>query len=137
MFKNYYYLIGVSQSATEDEIRVAIEGLEGKRSASLLYEIKMILLTKCLRELCDIEYTSYCSCDDNNKKNYEIQNDILKTELERLHAEQNISAKMAIGSFVEEENKRQSVKRSLLYIVITWVILSFVKCAADVYYRTM
>ena len=46
MFKNYYYLIGVPQKATENDIKVAIENLEGKRSASLLYEIKMILLNR-------------------------------------------------------------------------------------------
>ena len=136
MFKNYYYLIGVPQKATENDIKVAIESLEGKRSASLLYEIKMILLTKQLRELYDLEYSSFCSCDEVNKKNYEIQNELLKKELERLYAEQNISAEMANDSFVKEEKKRRFIKKSLLYIVIAWIILSLVTCAANAFYRT-
>lgn len=136
MFKNYYYLIGVPQKASENDIKIAIEGLEGKRSASLLYEIKMVLLTKQLRELYDIEYSSYCSCDEVNKKNYKIQNEVLLKELERLYAEQNINSEMANDSFVKEEEKRRSIKRSLLYIVIVWIILSLVTCAANAFYRT-
>lgn len=136
MFKNYYYLIGVPQKATENDIKIAIEGLEGKRSASLLFEIKMVLLTKQLRELYDLEYSSYCSCDEINKKNYKIQNEVLQKELERLYAEQAISTEMANDSFVKEEKKRQSIKRILLYIVIGWIILSLATCAANAFYKT-
>ena len=96
----------------------------------------MVLLTKSLRELYDLEYTSYCSCDDINKKNYEIQNESLKKELERLYAEQNISAEIANDRIVKEEKKRQLIKKSLLYFVTIWTILSLVKCAANAFFRT-
>ena len=128
MFKNYYYLLGISNNSSEDEIKEVIRSLEGKRSESLLYEIKTVLLNKELRKLYDSEYELYSASDD--KQNYVITNEELKNELARVNAEIELGSEMEVNKIVEKEKKRRAIIRSLIYIVLSFIFFSIVKCTA-------
>ena len=134
MFKNYYYLLGISPKSTEDEISAALESLKGKRSQSLLEEIRMILLNKKLRELYDSEFGLYSSLED--KKGYTIKNVELERELEKIRVYQESKAELSNKEFYKEEEKRNSFKRNIKWLIIGTIVLSLIKCTANFLYRS-
>ena len=135
MFKNYYYLLGISPKSTEDEINAALERLKGKRSQSLLEEIRMILLNKGLRGLYDSEFELYSNSADKN--DYIIKNAELERELEKIRAYQENKAELSNQEFFKEEEKRNSFKRSIRLHIIGIIVLSLVKCAASCFNRSL
>ena len=111
MFKNYYYLLGISPKSTEDEINAALERLKGKRSQSLLEEIRMILLNKGLRGLYDSEFELYSNSADKN--DYIIKNAELERELEKIRAYQENKAKLSNQDFLRKKKKEIQLKEAL------------------------
>lgn len=134
MFKNYYYLLGISPKSTEDEINAALETLQGKRSQSLLEEIRMILLNKSLRELYDSEFELYSNSNDKNE--YIIKNADLERELKKIRVYQENKAELSNKEFYAEEEKRNSFKKSIKWFIIGTIVLSLIKCTASILYRS-
>lgn len=134
MFKNYYYLLGISPKSTEDEINAALETLQGKRSQSLLEEIRMILLNKSLRELYDSEFELYSNSNDKNE--YIIKNADLERELKKIRVYQENKAELSNKEFYAEEEKRNSFKKSIKWFIIGIIVLSLIKCTASILYRS-
>lgn len=129
LFKNYYYLLSVSNEASEEDIKTAIDKLEGKRSKALLYEIKMVLLNKELKKLYDIEYEMYSKSDA--KKDYIIQNDELKNFLESIRQQEEVSVHFETEKLVKETKKSERYKKLLLWIIIAITLFLIKKCVID------
>ena len=129
LFKNYYYLLSVSNEASEEDIKTAIDKLEGKRSKALLYEIKMVLLNKELKKLYDIEYEMYSKSDA--KKDYIIQNDELKNFLESIRQHEEVSVHFTTEKIVKEAEKSERYKKLLLGIIIAITLFLIKKCVID------
>ena len=129
LFKNYYYLLSVSNEASEEDIKTAIDKLEGKRSKALLYEIKMVLLNKELKKLYDIEYEMYSKSDA--KKDYIIQNDELKNFLESIRQQEEVSVHFTTEKIVKEAEKSERYKKLLLGIIIAITLFLIKKCVID------
>lgn len=128
-FKNYYYLIGISNDASEEEIKTAIDKLEGKRSKALLYEIRMVLLNKELRKVYDIEYEMYSKSDA--KQDYIIKNDELKNFLESIRQQEEVSVHFTTEKIVKEAEKNERYKKLLLGIIIAITLFLIKKCVID------
>ena len=107
VFKDYYYLLGVQKNASEDDIKSALEKLEGKRSPILLYEIKMILLNKELKVLYDQEYKLYSEAA--SKQNYEIQNHELRKFLEDTKVQEDVSVNIVTDKIIEAEERKSKI----------------------------
>lgn len=128
-FKNYYYLIGISNDASEEEIKTAIEKLEGKRSKALLYEIKMVLLNKELKKLYDLEYELYSKSDA--KQDYVIQNDELKNYLESIRQQEEVSVHFTTDKIVKEAKKSDRYKKLLMVMIFALALFLIKKCAIN------
>jgi DnaJ-class molecular chaperone len=129
IFKDYYYLLGVQTNASEDDIKSALEKLEGKRSQLLLYEIKMILLNKELRVLYDNEYKLYSEAV--SKENYEIQNCDLRKFLEDTKSQEEISVNFVTNEIFEEEENSSKFKKSIIWAIIGILLLCLSKCVVN------
>ena len=129
IFKDYYYLLGVQTNASEDDIKSALEKLEGKRSPLLLYEIKMILLNKELRVLYDNEYKLYSEAV--SKENYEIQNCDLRKFLEDTKSQEEISVNFVTNEIFEEEENSSKFKKSIIWAIIGILLLCLSKCVVN------
>ena len=129
IFKDYYYLLGVQTNASEDDIKSALEKLEGKRSPLLLYEIKMILLNKELRVLYDNEYKLYSEAV--SKDNYEIQNCDLRKFLEDTKSQEEISVNFVTNEIFEEEENSSKFKKSIIWAIIGILLLCLSKCVVN------
>ena len=129
VFKDYYYLLGVQKNASEDDIKSALEKLEGKRSPILLYEIKMILLNKELRVLYDNEYKLYSEAV--SKENYEIQNCDLRKFLEDTKSQEEISVNFVTNEIFEEEENSSKFKKSIIWAIIGILLLCLSKCVVN------
>lgn len=129
IFKDYYYLLGVQTNASEDDIKSALEKLEGKRSPLLLYEIKMILLNKELRVLYDNEYKLYSVAA--SKENYEIQNCDLRKFLEDTKSQEEISVNFVTDEIIEEEENSSKLKKSIIWAIIGILLLCLSKCVVN------
>ncbi len=129
VFKDYYYLLGVQKNASEDDIKSALEKLEGKRSPILLYEIKMILLNKELRVLYDNEYILYSVA--SSKENYEIQNCDLRKFLEDTKSHEEISVNFVTDEVFEEKENSSKFKKSIIWAIIGILLLCLSKCVVN------
>lgn len=134
MFKNYYYLLGIPAESSDDEIRAAIERLQGKRSKSLLEEARMILLNKRLRELYDSEFEQYSISE--NKSEYIVKNVDLEKELKKIEVYQERNAELSNKDIYAREEKSNSFRRSIKWFVIGTIVLSLIKCTASCLYRS-
>lgn len=129
VFKDYYYLLGVQKNASEDDIKSALEKLEGKRSPLLLYEIKMILLNKELRVLYDNEYILYSVAP--SKENYVIQNCDLRKFLEDTKSQEEISVNFVTDEIFEEKENSSKYKKSIIWAIIGILLLCLSKCVVN------
>lgn len=129
LFKNYYYLIGISNDASEEEIKTAIDKLEGKRSKALLHEIRMVLLNKELKKLYDIEYEMYSKSDA--KQDYIIKNEELNNFLESIKQQEEVSVHFETEKLVKETKKSERYKKLLLWIIIAITLFLIKKCVID------
>lgn len=129
-FKNYYYLLGIPKDASEEEIRSAIDELEGKRSKTLLYEIKMVLLNKELKCLYDKEYDLYSKSD--TKHGYTIKDSELIKFYETTSLQEEIGTNFDTAEIVDGIDKSSRFKRTIIWTIIGLVSLCVIKCASGI-----
>lgn len=129
-FKNYYYLLGVSREATEADIKSALAALEGKRSQSLLYEIRMIMLNNELKKLYDEEFDLFCA--SGNKPDFEISNEELINFLRSTYTQEQISIDSTVNSLLEEDKRKERLKKILIYFVILLLFFCILKVIVQI-----
>ena len=124
-FKNYYYIIGISADATDEEISTALREHQGKRSLSLLDEIRMVLQNKELKAMYDKEYKLYENSE--SKQDYVISNPVLERELKKIEA--YVSNKATESIATTEEPKKSS--NTWLWILVFIVVSLLGKCMSS------
>ena len=123
MFTNYYKLMNISPTATEEEVKAALE--QCSLSGTLVEEMKMVLLNKSLKKLYDEELKLYEIAE--SKHNYEISNITLEREIKKVKA--YISNKSRESVTIEEEPKKNS--NAWLWIIVFIVISCLGKCISS------
>ena len=127
MFKDYYKLLGISSTATDGEIKIALE--QSTLSNYMVEEMKMVLQNKSLKNLYDEELHLYNASEEKN--NYVVCNVILERELKKIKA--YISNKTHESVTVGEKPTKNKQKYTWLWVVIGFVILCLAKCASSYY----
>lgn len=122
MFTNYYKLLDISQTATDEEINTALK--QSTLSNTLVEEIRMVLQNKSLKTIYDEEMELYQASE--SKQNYEISNTTLEREIKKIKA--YISNKGKSITY-EEEPKKKSY--TWLWIIAFIVISCLVKCISS------
>ena len=122
MFTNYYKLMNISPTATEEEINATLE--QSTLSSALVEEMKMVLQNKSLKALYDEEVKQYEV--SQSKQNYEISNTTLDREIKKVRA--YISNKARESVTVEEGPKKSNV---WLWIIVFIVISCLGKCISS------
>lgn len=123
MFTNYYKLLNVSSTATDEEIREALG--QSTLSSSLVEEMTMVLQNKSLKSLYDEELKMYETAE--SKRDYQISNPILKCELEKLAT--YISNRPHEPIEIDEGPER--FYKSCLWTIILFIILRLINCVAE------
>ena len=123
MFTNYYKLLNVSSTATDEEINEALD--QSTLSSSLVEEMTMILQNKPLKSLYDEELKVYEAAE--SKQDYQISNPILKRELEKLAT--YISNKPHEPIEIDEGPER--FYKGCLWTLILFIILRLINCVAE------
>ena len=123
MFTNYYKLMNISPTATEEEINAALE--QSTLSSALVEEIKMVLRNKSLKNLYDEELKLYEVAE--SKQNYKISNATLDREIKKVKT--YISNKARESVTIEEEPKKNS--NTWLWIIVFIVISCLGKCISS------
>ena len=123
MFTNYYKLLNISSTATDEEIREALG--QSTLSNSLVEEMTMVLQNKSLKSLYDEELKMYETAE--SKQDYQISNPILKCELEKLAT--YISNRPHEPIEIDEGPER--FYKGCLWPIILVIILRLINCVAE------
>lgn len=115
MFTDYYKLMHISSSATDEEISEALR--RSTLSISLVEEMKMVLQNKSLKDLYDAELKLYETT--KTKQDYQISNPILEREIKK------ITAYISNKAYESVEIKER--KHSCLWIIVIFIAFSFIK----------
>ena len=124
MFTNYYKLINLSPSATDEIINEAIS--QSTLSGSLTEEIRMVLKNKKLKALYDEELKVYEQTE--YKKDYQISNPTLEREIRKVKAYISNKARETVQT-IDEEPKKSS--NAWLWILIFIVVSCLGKCISS------
>ena len=122
MFTNYYNLLKISPTATDEEINTALE--KSTLSNTLVEEMKMVLQNKSLKPIYDEEVKLYQ--DSESKQDYEIRNTILEREIKKIKV--YISNKGKSITYEEEPKKNGN---TWLWIIAFIIITCFGKCISS------
>ena len=123
MFTNYYKLMNIPLTATEEEINSALE--QSTLSGALVEEMRIILQNKSLKTLYDEELKQYEATE--SKQNYESSNAILDREIKKVKA--YISNKARESVTIEGEPKKRS--NIWLWVIVFFVISCLGKCISS------
>lgn len=126
MFTNYYKLLNITSTATDEEINIALE--QSTLSGSLVDEMKMVLQNKSLKALYDEEVKLYEVSE--SKQTYEISNATLEREIRKVKAYISNKARESVSS--EEEPKKKN--NTWLWIIVFIAISCLGKCISS-YHR--
>lgn len=126
MFTNYYKLLHISSTATDEEINIALE--QSTLSGSLVDEMKMVLQNKSLKTLYDEEIKLYEA--SGLKQNYVISNDTLEREIRKVKVYISNKARESV-TYKEKPKKKNN---ALVWIIVFIVISCLGRCISS-YHR--
>lgn len=124
MFTNYYKLLNISSTSTDEEINAAIS--KSTLSGSLNEEIRMVLQNKTLKALYDDELKLYEQIDD--KKDYQIRNPELEREIRKVKAYISNKSRETVRTLADEPKKSSN---TWLWILVFVVISCLGKCISS------